>query len=118
MSNYWGMELSLDLYGCNPETIRSKEKLAQFVTELCDLIKVRRFGEATIVNFGEDERIAGFSLVQLIETSLVSGHFANQTNTAYINVFSCKDFDHQIVEDYCVKFFEAESAQPLVNYRK
>ena len=114
---YWGKEVSIDLTLCNPKTIRSKKKLEEFIIELCDLIKVKRFRNPIIVNFGEDARIAGYSMVQLIETSLVSGHFANQSNSAYINVFSCKEFNHHKVEDYCRKFFEAKSIQSIVNYR-
>lgn len=117
MADFWGMELSIDLYHCNPDTIRSAEKIKEFAVQLCDLIKVKRFGEPIIVDFGEDPRVSGYSLCQLIETSLVSGHFANQTNAAYINVFSCKEFDHHVVEDFCKTFFEAKEVQPMVNYR-
>lgn len=86
----WGIASSFDIYDCDPETIRSAERIQEFVVELCDLIEMRRFGETTIVNFGEDERVAGYSMVQLIETSLISGHFANLTNAVYLDVFSCK----------------------------
>lgn len=103
----WGISTSIDLYGCNPSSIRDGELIKKYVVELCDLIKVTRFGECVVVNFGEDERIAGFSMTQLIETSLVSGHFANQTNTAYLDVFSCKYFDPQVVGDFSKEFFEA-----------
>lgn len=111
------MEISIDMYGCNPETLRSKEKIQEFVIELCKLIEVTRFGETVIVDFGEDPRISGYSMVQLIETSLVSAHFANQSNAIYLNVFSCKEFNHHLVEDFAQKFFEAKSIQPMVNYR-
>lgn len=103
----WGISTSIDLYGCNPSSIRDGELIKKYVVELCDLIKVTRFGECVVVNFGEDERIAGFSMTQLIETSLVSGHFANQTNTAYLDVFSCKYFDPQVVGDFSKEFFKA-----------
>ena len=83
----WGILASVDLHNCNPETIRSAEKIKQFVYELCDRIKVTRFGECLVVNFGEDPRVSGFSMAQLIETSLISGHFANQTNTVYLDAF-------------------------------
>ena len=36
---------------------------------------------------------AGYSLVQLIETSAITGHFCDKSGDAYIDVFSCKDFD-------------------------
>ena len=72
----WGISSSFDIYDCNPETIRDADKIKQFVIELCDLIEMKRFQETLVVNFGEDERVAGFSMVQLIETSLISAHFA------------------------------------------
>lgn len=107
----WGLLTSLDLYNCNPETIRSAEKIKQYTEELCDLIEMKRFGECQVVHFGEDERVQGYSMVQLIETSLISGHFANLTNAAYIDIFSCKVYEPQVVAQFSREFFEAESLE-------
>lgn len=101
----WGVASSFDIYDCDPEIIRDADKIKQFVVELCDLIEMRRFGETTVVNFGEDERVAGYSMVQLIETSLISAHFANLTNTTYLDVFSCKPYDPEVVEEFATRFF-------------
>lgn len=106
----WGMLTSIDLHQCDGETIRSAEKIRQFTEELCALIKVTRFGEPTIVHFGEKEEIAGYSLVQLIETSLVSGHFANATNNVYLDIFSCAYYDQQAAVDFAKHFFGARDA--------
>ncbi len=104
----WGLVTALDLHDCNPETIRSAEKIHEFTVELCERIKVKRFGEPVIVNFGEDERVAGYSLVQLIETSLVSGHFANLTNRVYLDIFSCAYYDPEEMTRFACEFFEAK----------
>ncbi|MBN1456302.1 MAG: S-adenosylmethionine decarboxylase [Sedimentisphaerales bacterium] len=101
----WGIASSFDIYNCDPDAIRSAEKIRQFVIELCDLIEMRRFGETIVVNFGENERVAGYSMAQLIETSLISAHFANLTNTVYLDVFSCKPYDPEIVKNYAMRFF-------------
>src|SRR3989338_2617222 len=98
--NAWGLAAGIDMHGCNPETIRDAEKIKQFVVELCDRIGMKRFGECTVVNFGEDERVAGFSMSQFIETSMISAHFANQTNTAYLDVFSCKYYNPYVAADF------------------
>ena len=66
---------------------------------------MKRFGETIVVDFGEDERVSGYSMVQLIETSLISAHFANLTNTAYIDVFSCKPYDPEVVAEFACRFF-------------
>ena len=103
----WGWHLVLNLYDCSLEKIQSAETIRQFVIDLCDLIEMRRFGEPTIVNFGDDPRVTGYSLVQLIETSNICGHFAEDTNRAFIDIFSCKKFDPEVAAEFCVKTFEA-----------
>ncbi len=105
LQSAWGIASSFDIYNCDPDAIRSAERIRQFVVELCDLIEMRRFGETTVVNFGENERVAGYSMMQLIETSLISAHFANMTNAVYLDVFSCKPYDPEIVADFAQRFF-------------
>jgi len=107
----WGLLVSLDLYACNPGTIRDAEKIKRYVIQLCELIGMKRFGECQVVHFGEDDRVAGYSMVQLIETSLISGHFANLTNNVYLDVFSCKPFDPERVADFSKRYFEAERTE-------
>ena len=113
----WGVASSFDIYDCNPETIRDAEKIREFVVRLCELIEMRRFGETQVVHFGEDEKVAGYSMVQLIETSLISAHFANLTNTVYLDVFSCKPYDPAIVEEFAREYFEGSRVMTNVNLR-
>lgn len=101
----WGIASAIDIYDCNPQTIRDADAIRKFVVELCDLIEMRRFGETQVVHFGEDERVAGYSMVQLIETSLISAHFANLTNTVYLDVFSCKAYDSETVRKFAQDYF-------------
>ncbi|MBN1831742.1 MAG: S-adenosylmethionine decarboxylase [Deltaproteobacteria bacterium] len=114
----WGLLTCIDLYECDPDIIRDAQKIRQFVVELCDLIEMKRFGETQVVHFGEDERVAGYSMTQLIETSLISAHFANKTNTTYLDVFSCKTYDPQAVVDYAKGFFQAKRLNIQVIQRK
>ena len=113
----WGLATQLDLHNCNPDTIRSAEKIREYTFELCDRIRVKRFGEPQIVHFGQDERVAGYSLVQLIETSLVSGHFANLTDRAYLDIFSCAYYNPSDVVTFSVDFFGARSHSINTNLR-
>lgn len=114
----WGLTTALDLHSCNGETIRDAEKIKQFVRELCELIEMKRFGETVVVDFGEDPRVSGFSMTQLIETSLISAHFANQTNNVYLDVFSCKFYDPHVVGEFAKKFFEAKDYAITSTLRK
>jgi S-adenosylmethionine/arginine decarboxylase-like enzyme len=106
MVDAWGLHSGIDIHGCNPETIRSADEIRRFVYELCELIDMKRFGECVVVNFGEDERVAGYSMTQLIETSLISAHFANGTNAVYLDVFSCKYYNPEVVAEFAKKFFQ------------
>ena len=114
----WGLHAAIDIHGCDPATIRSAEKIKQFVVELCDLIDMKRFGECVVVNFGEDEKVAGYSMTQLIETSLISAHFANGTNAVYLDVFSCKCYSPKQVADFAKKFFGGKEYDLHYTFRK
>lgn len=114
----WGILTSIDIHDCDPELIRSAEYVKQYAIDLCEHIEMRRFGDTVVVNFGEDERVAGFSLVQLIETSLVSGHFANASNGAYIDIFSCKYYDPQKAARFSSDYFRGKNYTMNVCMRK
>jgi S-adenosylmethionine/arginine decarboxylase-like enzyme len=105
---YWGLEVQLDLYYCNPDTIRSKVQIENWTRELVQLIDMKAYGEPLIVHFGDSPKVCGYSLVQLIETSCITGHFAESTNNAYLNVFSCKEYDPEVVKVFSVDFYEAK----------
>ena len=108
----WGLSTAVDLEDCDPEGIRDAEMIQQFVVALCDLIQMKRYGECQVVHFGQGH-VAGYSMVQLIETSLISGHFANETNSAYLDVFSCKPYDLATVEEFARTFLGARTSTTI-----
>lgn len=114
----WGILTSIDIHQCDPGLIRSASAIKEFVVQLCDLIEMKRFGEPMIVHFGEDERVAGYSMTQLIETSLISAHFANQTNNVYLDVFSCKYYDPEKAAEFAREFFKGKDFNLNVALRK
>jgi S-adenosylmethionine decarboxylase len=118
MKEAWGFHTLLDLYGCASLSIRNKDLIKYYVEQLCFITEMKPFGECKIVHFGQDPSIEGFSLIQLIETSLISGHFCNQENSAYIDIFSCKYYDHQLVSDFTKKIFEADRIKTRFILRK
>jgi S-adenosylmethionine/arginine decarboxylase-like enzyme len=110
-TNGWGLSASLDLKACDPKMIRSPDDLKQYIDKLCDLIEMKKFGEPIIVFFGEDPAVSGYSITQLIETSLISGHFSNQSNSAFIDIFSCKLYNPLIAATFTKDYFKASSCQ-------
>ncbi len=106
----FGWDLLLDLYDCDLETISSREHIARFVVEVCEQIEMKRFGEPIIEHFGHEKPMtSGYSLVQLIETSAIVGHFSEYKRSAYLDLFSCKQFDPDRVAEFAQKFFGAQS---------
>lgn len=118
--NYFGQELTLNLYECSLEKISSGEEIKKFVIELCDnVIKMKRYGEALIPHFGhENPMTSGYSLVQLIETSSVTAHFSEYKKSIYLNIFSCAWYDPAKTRDFCVKFFEAKRFEEHLIFRE
>ena len=114
----WGVATSIDVYNCNAVKIRDAQEITRFTHELCELLGMKRFGKTMVVRFGDDPEVTGYSMVQLIETSLVSGHFAEKTNAAYIDIFSCKPYDPDAMRKFTQEFFEGEYSNIGVRKRR
>ncbi len=117
-SKAWGLTASVDVYNCNLALITDAEHIRQFSVKLCKKIKMKAFGECKVVHFGKIKRSAGFSMTQLIETSLLSGHFANASQTAYLDIFSCKFFDPRTVAEFATEFFQGKHYRMQVGLRR
>lgn len=114
----WGISTCIDLYDCDPDFIRSEVHIREYVQKLCQLIEMKTYGACHVVHFGEDPAVSGFSMFQLIETSCISAHFANQSNTAYIDIFSCKAYDEGQAALFSQNFFEAKRFKIQKNIRQ
>lgn len=105
----FGWELVMDMYDCDPELIASEEAIKRYARELCVAIDMKAYGEPHTPYFGEQcEHTKGYSLLQFIETSSITGHFSEGTGAAYINVFSCKKYDVEKTEKFTKDFFKAD----------
>ncbi len=116
--NPWGVLTSVDIYKSDPDIIRNAKSIEQFVDQLCDLIDMKRYGECQIVHFGKDKKVEGFSMTQLIETSLISGHFANASNTVYLDVFSCKFYEPREIAEFATSFFKGKNYKMQIALRQ
>jgi S-adenosylmethionine/arginine decarboxylase-like enzyme len=112
---YWGYHLILDCGDCNVDAISDYNTIYNFTKQLVKDIDMVAFGEPQIVNFGSGNK-AGYTLVQLIETSNICAHFVPDDlkggNAMYLDVFSCKEYDDQIVIELVKKYFGAKSIRP------
>ena len=101
----WGKHLVVDASGCT-EAINNKDTIVKFTKQLVKDIDMVAFGEPQVEWFADhDPNKAGYTLVQLIETSAIVIHFVPQTWTLHCDVFSCKDFEAQTVIDLLREYF-------------
>jgi S-adenosylmethionine/arginine decarboxylase-like enzyme len=92
----WGYHLVVDSSKCLRTSIRCNTLIGAFARTLVNDIDMVAYGDPQIVHFGSGNK-AGYTLVQLIETSNITAHFVEETNDMYLDVFSCKPFDPKTV---------------------
>ena len=115
---YWGVSSAIDLYECDLALMQNADAIREFVKILCDRIKMRRYGETQVVFFGDEPRVQGFSMTQLIETSLISAHFADASRAIYLDVFSCAPYDSDDTAKFAAEYFKAARYQLHVVNRR
>ena len=116
-SGAWGMESAIDLFACDAVAIRDEGTLRAFALALTEHLAMRRYGEPHLAHFGQQERVAGFSLSQFIETSEIAGHFINQANAACLNIFSCKSYAPYQAAAFCQQWFSAQAVELHILFR-
>jgi S-adenosylmethionine/arginine decarboxylase-like enzyme len=94
---FWGYHLIIDASWCIKSQIRNKANIEAFARNLVKKIDMVPYGEPQVQHFGSGNK-AGYTLVQLIETSNICAHFVEETNDVYLDVFSCKNFSTTDVE--------------------
>jgi len=118
MDNY-GKEVILDIHNCDIEQF-TRKSIRKYFIELCDLIDMQR--EKLVwwddLHTPENEKVTephlvGTSAIQFITTSNITIHTLDILKKAYINVFSCKEFDANIVKDFSSKWFKGN----IVNFK-
>lgn len=114
--NVWGKSLLINLISCN-ENIKDEEKIKFFVDRLCELIDMKKYGELILKRFGEGS-LEGYSCIQFIETSSITIHFDEIYNRAFIDIFSCSDFDSQKALDFSSQFFEGKVKKSKIFIRR
>ena len=109
IDEYWGYHLILDCKACDVEKVKDPEHIRTFVKELVNEIDMKAYGDPLIENFASHNPIvAGYSLLQLIETSSITGHFADSSGDAYLDIFSCKPFEIEVAKQVIRKFFNPQ----------
>lgn len=109
-NKYWGYHLILDCAGCRHSTITDPDNIKKFIKHLIEEIDMVAYGEPIVAHFAtHDPDKAGWTFVQLIETSNITGHFVDKDDTAYLDIFSCKEFDIEKAEAIVYMYFNPKN---------
>ena len=108
----WGHHLIINAGLCDPVALRSKATITAFAKELVSAIDMVAFGPPRVVRFGSGRQM-GYTLVQLIETSCISAHFAEESNDIYLDIFSCKPFVPKVAEAVFRKYFKPTKVEKM-----
>lgn len=108
----YGYTLSLDLFNCNIKKFNRKD-IKEFLVILCDEINMEREDLHWWDYDGEDtenepDHLVGTSVVQFIKTSTIVIHTLDRLEKMYIDLFSCNNFDENMVTDLVINFFECK----------
>lgn len=126
----WGYHLAINLKKCAQHGAifkgKSQMKIAHpimqtFVDDQVKEIDMTKYGPMILEHFGtnvensqkdltkdDSKNISGYTMYQMIETSNISGHFVDNTQDIYLDVFSCKEFDEKSTVDWLNNYFKPE----------
>jgi S-adenosylmethionine/arginine decarboxylase-like enzyme len=105
-NEFWGYHLILDCHACDVPNIQSYDNVYNWIKTLVKDIGMEPIGEPRIeYTAAEFPDKAGFTAIQVIVTSSIVAHFIDSTGDVYIDVFSCKPFDNNVVIDSIKKAF-------------
>ena len=99
----WGYHLIVDCTQCN-DGVCDEDRIKQFLEDLVTTLEMTAHGEPMINHFGHDNK-KGYSAVQLITTSNISCHFCDESRDAYIDIFSCKEYDPENALECIMRHF-------------
>jgi S-adenosylmethionine decarboxylase len=107
----YGIELILDLHECDTSRF-NRSAIEEFFTELCVRIDMERcdlhFWDDVGVPEKEQQthpKTKGTSAIQFILTSTIVIHTLDLMRAAYVNIFSCKEFDTDEAAEFTAKWF-------------
>ena len=99
--------LSLDMARCCKKTINCPITIKAFTQKLVRDIDMIAYGPTHLMKFGTGNK-SGYSMFQMIETSNISAHFCDESGDAYIDIFSCKPYDKEVVKKVASEYFKPE----------
>lgn len=120
----YGKELILDLHDCDV-TRFNRRSLRGYFKELCKRINMTPHRLCWWDDVGvpkeeqqTDPKTKGTSAIQFIMESNVTVHTLDLLKKAFVNIFSCKDFDEDVAKEFTREWFLGRVVRATVIERK
>jgi len=110
----YGKELIIDMHNCEPSTF-TRKSIKEYFTLLCEKIDMKPEKLCWWDDHGVEPELQqtephtkGTTAVQFILTSNITIHTLDVLKNAYINIFSCKDFDAEMAMKFSEEWFKGK----------
>jgi len=112
----YGIELIIDLHECRQSKM-SRKQIKKYFSHVCNITGVKPCKQtfwdyywwpmwvSRLMKWDKNDRIWGTSAVQFITTSNITIHTIYNMRQVYINVFSCDNFDHEMLLQFTWEWF-------------
>ncbi len=97
----------LDCYGCSREKLKDAGFIFDFLKSFSDRIKMTRVSEPLVFKYSCENTDWGISGVVLVAESHISIHTFPEKEHAFIDIFSCKEFNLDRAREELLKAFGA-----------
>lgn len=115
---YYGPHLTLDLGLCDVRILNSMEACFDFLYKLPNIINMNKITQPYVFRYdGRFPEEAGITGCVIIAESHISLHTYPKKAFAFVDVFSCKDFDTDKAKDYIIDYFLSKSPIYNIIYR-
>ena len=113
----YGFELILDLHGCDVGRF-TRKSIEEYFVAVCNAIGMERedlhfwdYEGVPAEEVSNEAHLSGTSAVQFITTSNIVIHTLDKLKAAYVNIFSCKEYDKKVAEKITKEWFGAKECR-------
>lgn len=110
----YGKELIIDLHNCDSAQF-TRKIIKNYFKKVCKLLNMERcklyWWDDLYTPEKEKEtepHLIGISAIQFIKTSNITIHTLDILQKVYLNIFSCKNFDENIIIQFSKGWFKGE----------
>jgi hypothetical protein len=109
----WGMLAAIDLRDGDRARLADPDTIRRFVPAVIAAIGMRAHGPLLMERFGVGA-LEGWSALQFIETSSITIHADEMGGRCFVDVFSCRAFDGDVVAEVARAHFGGTSNVTLL----